>query len=591
MYEFNLFDKAIEEDLAMQAAYDEHRNSVESMADLLANTYGWCELYSDFSEEELSEAIDEISRNFEKAQDTLNFNFEEELTRAPLRGTALQFFFDLYGYGSSVDANDILISYLNDVDSDGVQRYRLYAGDSPADIQYFFESILRQPALIFQGTFLPTYTKGQALPTTRSNRQRSLNAICVDIDPMLSSGGLRHPISPDVLIQFLAGCPDDLLPGYISLTGNGIHLWYVFSSPVQVFSRNSVRVRKLRAMARGLYRCVELILEGSESELDFSCCALNHGFRAPGSLSKYQDSVRCFCPDGLAYKRCSVNPATLSQTIAEYLGSEFEQDDVLTGSDVVWKTHKQISEEHEAWLEARRQKPATEAQLDMLHDLEKQDLLRMEETNSLQSMNSQDASELIQRALARRADAKLPSTTSSYSSWRTKPHSLIAGSTGGVYNCILKSITEVKVGRRYNSLHMLAGVAYMMVRPTITKNEVHDDFMNLLTTHWAQAGTPLTERDVNNALKGYNPNNRQTVNSIIDTLGFSPFQPPAKRNGRKQAAHLEKVASDKVRRSREKIMRALEEKPSANMSEVSRMTGLSRPTVKTHWEYCRNALK
>jgi len=581
-----LFGDAIAEDLQRHALYEEHYDSIEGMSDLLTNSYGWSELYSDFGEEELTEALAAIADNFASGVQE-EFEFGLSPSSVPLNGSSLQFFFDLFGYGSQIDANDVLVSYLNDVYSDGGQRYELYGGESPADIQFFFESILKQPALIFQGTFYPSYTKGKPTSTTRASKQRSLNAVCVDIDPDPSSDGQHHPIDPAALDWFLSSCPDDLLPSYICLTGNGIHLWYVFNSPVQVFSRSSTRVRKLSALAKGLYRCVEIVMEGSGAHPDNACSALNHGFRAPGSLTKYRDVVRCFCPEGRLYRRCSKDAAELSRIVAGYLGSEFRNGDELLESDTVWKTRKQIAKEHKEWVKKRTEAPASEAQLAMLRDLEGQGLLSRSEIESIEGINLLYATELIRKAMSRRRDAKSPATTSTYSTWRTKPHSLISGSTGGVYACILKSITDVSVGRRYNSLHMLAGVAYMMIKPGIPEDVVREDFMDLLDTPWARAGNPLTERDVRNALKGYNPNNRQTVNSITTTMGFSPFKLPAKRNGRKQADHLRLVAEGKVARTRKKIEEAIRENPEANMSEISRATGLSRPTVKKHWEHCR----
>ena len=588
----DVFDLAIQEDLAYKKLFDEHLDSVEGMADLLVNSFGWSELSSELSEDELYEALDVLVERFPSPEDHFPFqlNFTSLSPSLFLEGSCLQFYFDLFGYGSSDDATDILVSYLSDVDSGGSQRYQLYSGDSPGDIQHFFESIVRQPALIFQGTFFPQYTKGVPSPTTRFSRQRSLNAVCVDVDPTPTAKGENRPISPDVLEHFLSGCPEDLLPGYICLSGNGIHLWYVFDSPVQVFSRNSLRVRKLNSLARGLYRCVELLLEGSDSQLDFSCCVLNHGFRAPGSQTKYGDVVRCFCPEENVYRRSSVDPAALSHTVADYLGSEFDSNEILLDSDAQWKTRRQITEEHEQWLKTKMETPATEAQLMMLSDLDRQGLLRRNESESLSSIDTLRASELIRKALSRRIDGKLSATTSSYSSWKTKPHSLIAGVTGGVYNTVLNSITDVAVGRRYNSLHMLAGVAYMMIKPGIPKSEVREDFMRLLDTSWAQAGTPLTERDINNALGGYNPNNRQTVNSIISTLGFSPFKPPAKRNYRKQSEHLSLVAEKKRDRSFSRLLEVLKEDPSLNMSQAASASGLSRPTVKKYWEECQKAL-
>ena len=592
----DFFDLAIREDLAVHQIYQEHLDSVEGMASLLTDSYGWSELSSNLSEDELYVALDTLAESFPSTEPSSLDSFFLDLnsdvsSQSFLQGSCLQFYFDLYGYGSSVDANDLLVSYLSDLESGGSQRYEVYSGESAGDIHFFFESILRQPALVFQGTFLPQYTKGVPSPTTRFNRQRSLNAVCVDIDPAPYSDGSHHPISPDVLDSFLAGCPDDLMPSYICLTGNGVHLWYVFDSPVQVFSRSSRRTRKLNALARGLYRCVELILEGSDSQLDTSCCSLNHGFRAPGSQTKYGDLVRCFCPEDKVFRRSCVNAATLSRTVAGYLGSEFEQGDILLSSDAEWKTRRQITEEHNAWIKEKLNTPATEAQLLMLNDLDSQGLLKKGEAEQLVDIDTLNASELIRKALSRRVDAKQSATTSSYAGWRTKPHSLIAGSTGGVYATVLHSITDVAVGRRYNSLHMLAGVAYMMIQPGVSKVQLKEDLMALLDTPWAQAGTPLTERDIKNALGGYNPNNRQTVNSIITTLGFSPFKPPAKRNGRKQGEHLKLVADGKKDKTRAKIVQALADNPSSNMSQISRVTGLSRPTVKAHWEECKKIIE
>ena len=586
-----VFEQALEQDLAYKQLYDEHCDSVEGLSDLLVGSFGWSELSSDLSEDELYEALDVLADRLPLDSPAEVFDLFDSSSKPLTEGTSLQFYFDLFGYGSPVDAPDILVSYLSDLDSGGNQRYQLYSGDSPGDIQFFFQSILRQPALIFQGTFFPQYTKGLPSPTTRFSRQRSLNAVCVDIDPTPLVGGGHRPISPDVLESFLANCPSDLTPNYICLTGNGVHLWYVFDSPVQVFSRNSLRVRKLNALARGLYRCVELVLEGSDSQLDFNCCVLNHGFRAPGSLTKYGDLVRCFCPEEHVFKRSTVNAAELSRTVAGYLGSEFNSSEILLDSDAEWKSRKQITEEHEEWLRTKMSTPATEAQLLMLHDLESQGLLRSSEAEGLSCIDTLNASELIRKALARRTDSKQSASTSSYTTWRTKPHSLISGSTGGVYATVLGVMTDVPVGRRYNSLHMLAGVAYMMIQPGVSKGELREDLMSLLATPWAQAGTPLTERDINNALRGYNPNNRQTVNSIISTLGFSPFKPPAKRNGRKQADHLRLVADRKTEGSRSKIIAVLTEDPKANMSQVSRVTGLSRPTVKKYWEECKRAVQ
>ena len=572
-------DEVLSDDVFLPPLWSEHYASFGALTDVL-ETFGWTELFSDLPSDELSNALDVLlTRFFDDQRETELDLFQSFYLPSPMRGTVLQFFFDLFGYGSEADASQILVSYLPDEYADYRQHYELYSGDSPADIQFFFESIRRQPALIFQGIFLPQYTNGVLSPTTRASRQRSLNAVCVDIDPLPDHDGVNHPIDPEVLQTFLVNCPPDLLPGYISLSGNGLHFWYIFETPVQMFSKRSLRVRKLNALVHGLYSCIEVLLEGTDSSLDFSCATLSHGFRAPGSLTKYNDLVLCFCPFSNYYRRSVVPAHVLSRTVSEFLGSQFRDDDVLLEEDTVWKSSAQLAADREKWLTQRLNTPATESQLLFLYDLEEQGCLRRDEAEMLSNIDTLHASELIRKALARRNDIKQPATTSDYSGWFVKKHSLVAGETGGVYQTVLDHITEVRVGRRYNSLHALAGIAYMMIRPGKPKEEVRRDFEKLLSTPWARQGNPLTPRDIENALKGYNPNNVQTVNSIITTLGFSPFRPSAKRNGRKQEDHLAWVAHSKHERNLEKVMRCVEDDPEMKPSAIALATGLSRPTV------------
>ena len=196
-----------------------------------------------------------------------------------------------------------------------------------------------------------------------------------------------------------------------------------------------------------------------------------------------------------------------------------------------------------------------------------------------------DAKNLIQKGLNRRGEGdKTVGRLNDYSGWTQKPHWLIAGKTGGVYNTVFSNITRVKPGRRYNSLHMLAGVAYMMVRPEKTLASLTEDFMGLLKTPWAHAGKPLTERDIRNALLGYNPDNRQTINSVVRTLGFNPFGEPAKRNGRTREEHLALVNQRRSDDALERVAAELTKNPAARKTDVIRATGLSKKTVYKYWD-------
>lgn len=494
----------------------------------------------------------------------------------------LQFFYSLYGFGNENLSYDILISTLPEDDSSR-QEYRMYSGESISDLLFFIEDIQRKPAFIFQGTFSPIMkSRNEEMIVTWRRRQRTLNAICVDIDGA-SYVDRKDPLSPEILSYILDNLPEEICPTYITLTGNGVHCWYFFDSPLQVFSQNTVRNRKLTSLIRGLYRVYEILLEGIDAEVDYSCASLNHCFRAPGSLTKYGDIVLLFSNDKSTQP---YSPCALSIALKNLLSDEYSFRDVLTEDDCVFKTTQQIARESEEIRSMNASLPATEKQLALLAELSEQENALPEIKEKLtESLTKGEAASLIRKSFSRnRSHASKKACAYDYSGWATKPHWLTAGSSGGVYNTILSRIQEVKVGRRYSSLFMLAGVAYMMVNPIKTQDAVRKDFMELLSTPWARQGHPLTERDVNNAIKGYTANNWQTVNSIVKALGFYPFSPPAKRNNRRREEHLAMVAESKRKNSLEIVAQVLREEPSATKARVIELSGLSKPTVYKYWD-------
>ena len=452
-------------------------------------------------------------------------------------------------------------------------------------MQAFFQAIHNKPAFIFQGTFAPLQKKdGSVQDVSWLRRQRTLNGICIDVDGAEFVDG-KHPVEGETLESLLGMLPTELTPSYICLTGNGVHLWYVFDSPIQTFSRNTVRQRKLRALSTGLYRVYGALLDSYDAEPDEYCASLNHCFRAPGSLTKSGDVVRCFCPEASLFRHSTVSAVELSRTVASILGTDFSPDNVLSEGDAAYKTRIEIERDHQAWIEQRLNTPASESQLEFIRSLEEEGLVKPSEMEGIGDISLLDAQNLIKKALNRREEGgKRVGNLNDYSAWTQRPHWLIAGETGGVYNTIFTNITRVKPGNRYNSLHMLAGVAYMMVKPEKTLASLTEDFMGLLKTPWAKAGRPLTERDVKNALLGYNPDNRQTINSVIRTLGFNPFGEPAKRNGRTREQHLAMIAEKRTSEAVGEMVRALKEQPGARKIDVIRATGLSKATVYKYWE-------
>ena len=542
----------------------------EESIDLLSSVlkaHGWAPLSCNPSEEELLSFV------------SSNESYQLSLISEPPSPSLMQFFYSLYGFGTSTDTYDILVSTLP-FDESSRQEYRMYSGESMADLLFFIEDIKQKPAFIFQGTFAPLIKgRNQEMIVTWRRRQRTLNAICVDIDGA-SFVDRKDPLSADVLSYLLDILPEEIVPSYITLTGNGVHCWYFFDAPLQVFSQNTVRNRKLTSLIRGLYRCYDVLLEGMDAEVDYSCASLNHCFRAPGSLTKKGTDVLLFSrPE---YARLFY-PHDLSLTVRDLLAEEYPERDMLTEDDCRFKSSQQLARESQARREANSKLPATEKQLELLEELVRSGSVEEEEIPD--DVTKLQAADLISKGFAQaHSHASKRACAYDYSGWQIKPHWLNAGSTGGVYNTILGRIQEVKIGRRYSSLFMLAGVAYMMVNPVKPLSSVRRDFMGLLQTSWAQQGQPLTERDVNNALKGYTANNWQTVNSIVKALGFYPFGPPAKRNNRTREEHLSYIASTKRESCLKKMVPVIKENPDASKKDVIEKSGLSKPTVYKYWD-------
>lgn len=499
----------------------------------------------------------------------------------------LQFFFDLFSLAESdTPYNEVLVSYLH-LEDTGLQSYELYDCDSVSSIEYLLSSIKDSPALIFPGRFQFSQGGSGLILNTRRANQRTVNGICVDIDPFINSS-VDLPIDPVVLSELLSRVDSRLRPSYVCLTGRGLHLWYIFDKPVQTFRARNPRRIKLQALSRALYSYFATILKDLPCVLDHRCAAINHGFRAPGSLSKRGYPVRVYCPSDFVNRHSVVSPLEISDvlsSLSETMGFEYPEDSRLFADDVRWKSFSDMRTE----LALLRSRPATDSQLEFISNLHDSGWVTDQEFSRCISICAPQAGELIGRALERRnlsrsRSNKLPIRPS----WRTRPHSVIAGKSGGIYRVVLENIQKVPLGRRYLSLHMLAGVAYMMVDPIKTKAELESDLTALLDTKWAKMGTPLTLRDVRNALLGYTPENWQTRNSICSILGFDPFGDPPKRNGRSRADHLAHVAnparSAKMKKSAlDAIIKCLKADPGASKRAISLTSGVSYTTVSKYW--------
>ena len=510
-----------------------------------------------------------------------------EQPRVLCEPSVLQFFFDLYQLDGSNDTGytEILLSFLH-LGDDRAQSYLEYFCDTFPDIEELLSSIREEPALIFPGRFQSKFGVKQMTLNTQEASQRTLNGICVDLDPVPDELG-DVPMKPSVLVDILSRISPALRPNYICLTGRGLHLWYVFSTPLQTFRIKNPRRAKYKALSRALYSYYGALLSGCPCVLDTHCSALNHGFRAPGSLTKRGSVVRCFCPPGLSYRRSVCDPLELSRTLQSFDWLDYPTALALTPDDVKWKSYQELHDEIIAREMERKSTPATEDQLVFLQNLADRGALSEKELEQALAASLDEANDLISKAL-RRKGYSTASRIPRRDDWRTSPHPLTAGETGGVYRVVYENIPKVPVGRRYLALYMLAGVAFMTDRPQKSRVELKADMMALLDTMWAKRGTPLTPRDVANALTGYKPENWQTRNSIVDALGFDPFAEPTKRNGRTRSDHLSLLgrpgaAKKKKAASLDKIVGALTENPAVSKKEVVETLHMSYSTVSKYW--------
>ena len=570
-YSFD-FGKAFEEDLKRHRLFERHESSVAGMSSVMLSN-GWIELENDPKEESLGEEFERLLDGSE-----CEGGVDEQLNPS-----VLQFFYDIFNLSipyPDMPYSDMLVSFLNDEDDDGAQEYQIYSGDGVADVMNFLSSIKNSPALVFTGRFRDMYNRGEPTPNTRAENQRTVSAICVDVDPPADEdGGDKLPIEPSVVSHIMENLPDELTPSYISLTGNGVHFWYVFDKAIQIFTNNSKRREKMRSLANTLYGYYGKLLEGQPAYVDYVCAALNRGFRAPGSTTKYHDRVVSYT---LPVRKLH-DPIAIARFLDASPDIEYYGGECLSEEDVRYRTTVECDEIKER---VKRDFPATESQLELIRDLHDQNLVTNSEFDKASGMSVGQAGQLIGTALERRVEAG-SSVLPRRPGWKVSPHRLVAGKTGGVYQTIYSQITKVAVGTRYNALYMLAGVAYMMTAPAKTLDELREDYYALLETPWAKAGHPsLSAKDIDNALMGYKAENWQTVQSEIRVLGFNPFNPPAKRNGRSQEEHLKdyiplKSYEEKV----EKIAGYLAENPGCTISECARNVGICRQTVSKYWPF------
>lgn len=543
-----------------------HIESVSSMAKCLLDR-SWHEYEALIDDYEIDSRLSDLfSQKSDSPQDTV-FSFYRDL-----------FHLDLDPYST----DEVLVSHSFD-DEDGAQNYQTYTASDLWQVEAMLSALKRTRSLVFPGTFMSAPSGSGRYLNARLERQDTWNALVIDMDPRVEDTPLsKPPIDPRVLPQFLTRIPRQLHPTHICLSGNGFHLYYVFDEPIRTGSITNPRRRTYKAFIKRFVDFLKDKMADLPVNPDEGCEQINHGYRAPGSLTKYDDLVRVF----VSPTRKSCDPVRLSSMLSLYDDADDFDEGTLTSDDVEWMD----AEDFDQWKKDRLNDPATDAQMNYLFSLAGQGYVEggFDYIES-KAFTVGTAGVEIRHALEKRGPIKHGGRAfENTGEWDVPAHPLVAGDTGGVYQKIYERITEVKRDR-YMALFMLAGVAYSMVSPKKSLKDLEDDFEALLDTSWAKSGDPLKRSEIKKALKGYCAANYRTRASIERALGFSPFGPTQKRNYRSRDEHLTSylppIRAEKVTtRSRALLERVITQNPGISKAEAGRRTGLSKPTVSKYWD-------
>ena len=153
---------------------------------------------------------------------------------------------------------------------------------------------------------------------------------------------------------------------------------------------------------------------------------------------------------------------------------------------------------------------------------------------------------------------------------------------------------KTKEGNRYTSMCALSVIAW---KCNVSQEELEADLLALLPYYNKGATRQIKEKEIYSAMKMYNPKAMLTQRESLENWQGWEYK-PIKRNGRKQAEHLERARlvqtldypngswRNKEGRPRaEQIVRTWqEENPNGKKTDCIRETGLSKPTVYKWWK-------
>lgn len=143
-----------------------------------------------------------------------------------------------------------------------------------------------------------------------------------------------------------------------------------------------------------------------------------------------------------------------------------------------------------------------------------------------------------------------------------------------------RRMCDVPMGSRHKALFALCVVAYkcgIEKVVLIERLEYWRDYYN------RRDREKVRDNEVTTALDGYDRKwARVSAGKLEEWFGWT-FERKTKRNGRTQAAHIQKIADDKTEKAKARIAAFLAENPDASMRKVAEALGMSRNTVKKYY--------
>ena len=360
----------------------------------------------------------------------------------------------------------------------------------------------------------------------KSGNARFLYALAVDLDGIRTRDLRGEPEGMVTLFyQFDGNGPSNYLPlpTYIVFSGTGLHLYYFFEKPVPLF-RNVVELLE-RYKHRLTWQLWTQGVTDREHQEHIQYESLFQGFRIPGTITKTGTRARAFVVG--AGKKVTL------EYLNQFVPKEYQVGSIVYKSNL---TRAAAKEKFPEWYERR--------------------IVQKQKKGSW----------ICKRDL--------------YDWWKRKI--VEGGADGHRFWCIMTLATyAVKCG--------------------IPREELEADamgFIDLLDGRGTRENNRFTADDVLKALEAYNEDYiTYPIHTISERTGIQIT--PNKRNGRKREAHISRLNTmrkfnrdvlneDEYKNSgrpeKAEIVRAWRKThPEGNKSDCARDLGISRTTVRKHW--------